>query len=354
MRSRLLRITSAGMLVWFAGCQRPGGAGVPDEQARPPGRTSSLSVIGPAADKPTLYVSFTMDCERIGEECMAGGPKDWELSERAIRGYCTRLLDAGIPPTLFIVPETGQRHAALFRELEARGAELGMHLHPQCFQDHRYDRYLGEYDAAMQREILGQGVAMLEAALGTRPRAFRGGNFSANDDTYDVLIGLGFRQGSLADPGRRAPQYHAMWEGVEADVHWANLESRLPAGDSVFMEAPLTTDPERRHSNGFPYELRIESGEFEQWHLPIIRGALQRMEREGVGFRALSIFTHNYFAYDDEGDAKTRTVNAYIAWLKGLEAEYDVVPVTLATMREAFVRHVGKREVRGGWREFAR
>ena len=36
-----------------------------------------------------IYVVFTMDCERIASESPPGGPDTWELSERAIGGFCS-------------------------------------------------------------------------------------------------------------------------------------------------------------------------------------------------------------------------------------------------------------------------
>ncbi|GMU21260.1 MAG: hypothetical protein AMXMBFR13_13530 [Phycisphaerae bacterium] len=290
-----------------------------------------------ADPRPVLYVSFTMDCERIESECMAGGPPTWELSEKAIRGYCQTLLDARIRPTLFIVPECGQQHASAFRELAQRGVELGMHLHPQCFQDHRYSKYLGEYDAATQQELIGRAAGILKDALGVEPKAFRGGNFSASDDTFAVLDALGFRHGSISDPGRDAPQYHAVWKGTVVDPHWAHARDRLKPGQLRFLEVPLTTDPQRRHPNGFPYELRIESGEFERWHRPIIEAALARMEADRPRLRVLSIFTHNYFDYSNPEAVQSRTLQGYIAYIKQLRRRFRVVGATLADIRDAFV-----------------
>jgi len=292
---------------------------------------------------PTLYVSFTMDCERIRSECMAGGPSSWELSERAIRGYSETLLAAGITPTLFVVPECGQQHAELFKALAKRGVELGMHLHPQCFQDHRYDKYLGEYDARAQKEILAPGIEMLEEALGVRPRAFRGGNFSANDATFQVLVDLGFRQGSMSDPGRYLTRFAALWEGACPHAHWANARNKLIPGELPFLEAPLTTDPTKRHKNWMPYELRIEHGTFEKWHLPIINNALEVMERDKVDFRVLSIFTHNYFDYSNPDHKRSKVVRGYIRHLEELRDRYEVVPTTLEKIRQAYVKHCGGR-----------
>ena len=286
---------------------------------------------------PKLYISFTMDCERIATESPVGGPKSWEISGRAIDAYCESLLAHGYKPTLFLTPECGQYHADLLCDLAGRGVELGMHVHPQSLFDHRYDRYLGEYDAAMQQEILGQAAEALERAIGTKPVSFRPGNFSSNDATYGVLYALGFLQGSVSDPGRLCPDLAAVWEGAYPDPHYVDLANKLDVGTAPFLEMPLTTDPDRRRPNGFPYELRIESGSFTEWHLPIIEKTIQRFESEQVGFRALSIFTHNYFAYDQSKDDKTSTLQDMLEYLESLASRESVIPVTL---QEAHTRYL--------------
>jgi peptidoglycan/xylan/chitin deacetylase (PgdA/CDA1 family) len=263
------------------------------------------------------------------------------LSERAIRGYCEPLLEAGFPPTLFVVPETGQEHGGLLKDLSKRGVEMGMHLHPQCFRDHRYDKFLGQYDREAQKQILAEGAEMLTKAIGVRPRAFRPGNFSASDVTFQVAYELGFRQGSVSDPGRHVPEYHALWKDAVRDAHWASAHNRLAPGDLGFFEAPLTTDPDKRRPNGFPYELRIESGPFDAWHAPIIEQALERMERERTSFRVLSIFTHNYFDYSDPEGRQSKVVRDYIAYLRHLNRRYAVVGATLGRIRQDFVEHTG-------------
>ncbi len=284
-----------------------------------------------------LYVTFTMDCERIAAESPPGGPKTWKLSERAIRGYCGLLLESSMAATLFLTPECGQQHKGMLKGLESRGIELGMHIHPQSFGDHRYSRYLGQYSRQMQRDILRQGMDILTEILGERPTSFRPGNFSASDETFPVLSELGFRQGSVSDPGRDVPDYAAVWMDTCPYPHWADAEDRLSAGDLPFLEVPLTTDPDQRHPNGFPYELRIESGPFRDWHLPIIRRALERMDSDNVGFRNLCIFTHNCFEYDNASIDQTKTLRGIVQYIDTLRNEYDVIPATLTEIRNLFV-----------------
>ena len=287
-----------------------------------------------------IQVAFTMDCERIASESPPGGPGTWELSERAIEGYCGTLLEEGFPPTLFIVPECAQRHRELFLDLASRGVELGMHLHPQSFADHRYGKYLGEYSRDAQAELIGEAMRAFTVATGVIPQSFRSGNFSASDDTYSVLSSLGFRQGSVSDPGRDAPGFAAVWRGACQDPHWASQKSRLESGGLPFLEVPVTTDPGRLQSSGFPWELRVESGDVDGWHRPVIELYLERVRREGVEVPCLCIFTHNFFDYSDPGTSQSSTLGNLVQHLRGLPG-VELVPTTLFELRETFLGKVG-------------
>ena len=284
-----------------------------------------------------LHIAFTMDCERIRAESPPGGPDTWELSERAIRGYCERLLRHGYKPTLFLTPECAQRHAGMLSGLAERGVELGLHIHPQSLGDHRYLGYLGEYSAEMQRELVGAAAEMVTDAIGASPVSFRPGNFSANDDTYAVLYDLGFRQGSVSDPGRDCSNFAAVWKGAYSDAHYVDPNDRLALGGLPFLEVPLTTDPSRRQPSGFPYEIRIESGGFERWQEPILRNTMDRMVREETPFRTICVLTHNTFPYDDDLDPRAQTLDAMLAHFRELEScQVEVVPVTLQEAHTRF------------------
>jgi hypothetical protein len=286
-----------------------------------------------------LHVAFTMDCERIAAESPSGGPETWELSERAISGFCSMLLEGGIPPTLFLTPECGTRHRQLLRGLSRKGIELGLHVHPQSLGDHRYDRYLGEYGYAAQRQIIEEGIRAFQHTFGRSPRSFRPGNFSANGKTFRVLSDLGFGQGSVSDPGRNSPQFAAVWTGSYPLPHWASARNRLRPGGLRFLEVPLTTDPDRSGPNGFPYELRIESGRFREHHEAIIRQALGRVAGDPPS-TALCLFTHNYFEYEDPGCEQVSTLEDIVEHLGAL-AGYDVMPTTLSGMTESYLGLLG-------------
>ncbi len=287
-------------------------------------------------DKPArLHVAFTMDCERVAAHSPPGGPETWEISERAIRGYCDRLLDAGFAPTLFCVPECAEYHTDMLLDYATRGVELGLHVHPRSFRGGDWTGYLAEYDRAMQRHIIAEELAATAAALRQRPTSFRAGNLSASDETFSVLVELGFQQGSNSIPGRNAPHFAAVWEGACPDAHWADEHSRLRPGTLPFLEVPITTDPSRRTPEGSPYELRIEHGTFEDYHRRTLESAIEDVDRRGASFLSICILTHNFFDYSDGQEVMTSTLDGFINYLRGMNTR-DVVAVTMTEAREAF------------------
>jgi len=60
--------------------------------------------------------------------------------------------------TFFITPETAHQHKDLFLDLEKKGCELGIHLHPQSFGNFKYKDYLGGYSLKKQIEILREAI----------------------------------------------------------------------------------------------------------------------------------------------------------------------------------------------------
>lgn len=115
-----------------------------------------------------LHVCFTMDAERLRAHSPTGGPCDWAFAERSVRTYGDALMAHGYPATFFIVPDTADEQSRLFVEVAGAGHECGMHLHPQCWQDHwqepdRYD-YLGGYGGEEQ-----YGLDSLRATLQALP-----------------------------------------------------------------------------------------------------------------------------------------------------------------------------------------
>jgi hypothetical protein len=289
-------------------------------------------------DPDALFVTWTMDCETIGAESPTGGPVDWQLSERAMRGYVGALAERGHRATLFLIPRLAEAQAEVLMELREAGAELGMHMHPQT-ADLGHDRYLGQYSADEQREMLRAGRDRVHAAVGQAPRSFRPGNFSASDDTFAVLGELGFTQGSVSLPGRVIPDFAAEWGGAEPFAHWASATNRLETGDLGFLELPCAVDLREVESAAKPpgevTHLRLERDGILQWGPDLIRRHLAAQVESGCQLKSLVVMTHNTREYGDARDT-------YRGRLEGLadaieeaaaEAGLTVCPATLAQIR---------------------
>ncbi|MEA3401124.1 MAG: polysaccharide deacetylase family protein [Armatimonadota bacterium] len=287
-----------------------------------------------------LYASWTMDCEPIAEEVATGGPADWELSERAMRGYVAALAARGQRVTLFVIPRVAEVQADVLRELGERGAELAMHMHPQTV-DYGIDAHLGELPPESQRELLESGRDRLEAALGAAPRGFRPGCFSASEATFGILVELGFTHGSVSLPGRAMAERAADWVGADPFGHWASATSPLAAGELPFLELPTAVDlrdvagPEA--VPGDARHLRLERPEIEQWGPDLIRRHLARQVAEGRWLKSLVIMTHNTREYgeDDEPARRALEVVADAVEVQAAALGLTVTPATLAEVRES-------------------
>ena len=278
--------------------------------------------------KPPLYVVFTMDCEPVATKAVRNGPKNWEQSVRSIEGFSYRLLAAGYPPTLFVSPRAADEHAPLFDELVENGVELGAHIHPPMLSTD-LKRPLGEYHERDQRTIIGDAARRIERSTGVIPRSFRPGKYSASDETYRIAFELGFRQGSVSQPGRDAKGDAAVWTGTHTDPHYVHPEDRLVEGNMPFLEVPVTTDAQSRYRRGLLYDLSLDQGYWHEWHQPLIEAQLQRMDTAEVRFRSLCIPTRNQYGYHLDDSVQTTTLNALLEYLEGLRETNDVVPTTL-------------------------
>ncbi|OPX21482.1 MAG: hypothetical protein B1H02_07560 [Candidatus Latescibacteria bacterium 4484_107] len=278
-----------------------------------------------------LYVCFTMDCERIKAFSPPGGPENWELSERAIRGFSEVLLAHDLVGTFFIVPETAHRHRELFLELEQKGFELGMHLHPQSFGGLQHKEYLGAYSFEEQVDLLSQAVEVWAEAFGKRPGSFRPGNFSANDATFRALYEVGFRQGSVSAPERVMPKYRAVWAGAYPYAHHVHPHFRLIPGDLDFYEIPVTEDWNRRAWGGkCALELRVEMAEIED-HRQTIDTRMADMVEKHIQIETIVAITHNFFEYSTPDDSRRKTLEgtaAYV-WEAAERFGLEVCPATL-------------------------
>lgn len=276
-----------------------------------------------------LFVIWTMDCEPVSTRKSDEAPRSWNQSARSIDAFCSRLLVANYLPTLFIVPDCAEEHEPMFEEIQARGGELALMVDPPQMRSANYSKHLGQYSAAEQRAILERSLAHFEEALGVQPRSIRTGGHSASDQTYRIVYELGFRQGTLSNPGQDRPRYGSSWVDAPVDAHLVDADNRLLVGRLPFLEIPPTVDATQVTRMGYPWQMRIEVGTFEDWLKPIAESQLERMQRENVDFQVLYISTRNSIDYA-QANNYSETLDALIEYVDSLSERYELVPVTLA------------------------
>jgi peptidoglycan/xylan/chitin deacetylase (PgdA/CDA1 family) len=287
-----------------------------------------------------LHVVFTMDCERIREFSPCGGPADWPSSERAIRAYADLLEGRGYRATFFFTPEACERHRRIVSELDGRGFELGLHLHPSSFRDgaERGLPELGFFPYGRQKDLIRDARDGWAQAAGFAPRCFRPGCASANDDTFLILEELGFREGSVSEPERELPGVAAVWRGADPNAHHAHRAFRLVPGDLCFLEVPITVDPEIRPSPGVAQEFGIERGDLAT-HRRTLEKNLRRLSSEDPPVKTLLSFTHNLIDYSGETDpAPRQTLLGVLDYFDeiGRDGTRQVIPSSLAAIHEQY------------------
>jgi peptidoglycan/xylan/chitin deacetylase (PgdA/CDA1 family) len=254
------------------------------------------------------YILLTMDCESakldVSDRAIgmsSSGPSDYLESERSIRGFAEAAKAFGYPVTLFVHPEVAVAQSSLLLELQDGGACLGLHLHPYKLSDSKYHLDLGAYPAVEQKLILKDAVAIWEEALRQRPQYFRGGYFSANDNTFGILEELGFLGGSLSNPGRVLPSHCSVWKGAEPYPHRAHTGFRLIAGESEMIEIPVSVafgrPVDRGHAGEQGFEWPYIPHTYD--HKAVIVDILDRFEQDSPRFGTIVTDTHNDHDYAD-------------------------------------------------------
>jgi peptidoglycan/xylan/chitin deacetylase (PgdA/CDA1 family) len=287
----------------------------------------------------TLYVTWTMDCEGIQAlSRTSGGPADWALSARAMRGYVESLAHHGHRATLFLTPLVAEHQPDVIRDLQALGAEAGMHLHPQT-ADFGLDKHLGQFDATMQERLLRESRDRVAAAIGAAPTSFRPGCFSASDATFPILSSLGFTAGSVSLPGRHLPDLAAQWRGAQPFAHWADANDRWAAGDLPLLEMPTSmalADVNRPGNDvGDAQHLRLERDGIGDWGPALLRDYVQRQLETDHWLKTLVIMTHNTREYGSPDESARQALERLVLAIAETAAEFDlqVQPATLSEIR---------------------
>ena len=283
---------------------------------------------------------LTMDCETARSDLtpyairMSGsGPADYRESERSIRAYVETAASHGFPVTLFTHPEVATENADLLLDVRECGACLGLHLHPYKLKGGKYKHDLGAYAAGEQAGIVSEAMQAWESALGGPPRYFRAGYFSANDATFRVLGELGFAGGSLSIPGRVLPGHYSVWAGADIYPHRAHHECRLVAGESDFINVPVSVAcgcPVRRgHAGERGYEWPYVPHSYD--HRAVIENVLDRFLAEKPRFPVIVTDTHNDQDYSDPEHPASRNLELILKSIRDIckQMEMQAVGVTL-------------------------
>lgn len=263
-----------------------------------------------------IKVVLTMDCEptTATSHPAATGPADWSAGEDAVRGYVEVARKYNLPVTFFIHPEAAVAQAQMFRELEADGACLGLHMHPWKYSLWRHGgyKYLAHYgglSATEQNELLIEASAIWADAIGHRPEYFRPGTFSANDAIFQVLKEQGFRGGSCTAPGRFIPEMQAIWVGGQPDPHRANANFRQACGDLDFANMPLSADFSTTLNGPAGRSMYADfrpdvdwPGQYGVSYRTIATNIVRQVCERAPAVPVLNAITHNHYAYLNTAD----------------------------------------------------
>ncbi len=283
-----------------------------------------------------VQILFTMDVELVSAGANSSGPESNEEGASRVREYMEVLGDYGYKPTFFIHPELGETQSEMFLELREQGACLGLHIHTAKFAPTGHAVEMGALSFEQQKEVLTLGSEMFERYFGFRPDIFRPGCFSANDHTYRVLSELGFQGGSICIPGRVWMDRFCVWAGAELHPHYANHNMRQIAGDSSFVEIPLSVDASRlvRHPLGFDHYFDLRPGDVysnanvvERDHRQVLAHIVQQLNDDNPSLKTIVIDVHNDRNFKDLSTTPAQQLRTVLDNLKPALAKHGMTPV---------------------------
>ena len=279
-----------------------------------------------------ILFNIQVDCESTQRSI--GDPA---LGERAIRGLGDIFAETGMKATFVVIPPDLKVHAGIYRELDARGHEIGLHVHPA---EQGYEEFMGVYGLNEQVGILQEGVDTFVECMGKKPEAFTPGYFSANDHTYPALEALGFKHGTVSMPTRNLPQCACVWGSSPLDVHYPHRYNRSLSGNVDFVDVPPTVDVESRMWGGaHPQDLRIELVDAKNHWYTIHKNVKRLVEAgDGVPVKHLKALTHNIFDYSNAHDFRRETLFGVIAAVRDIceQQACELVPVTVADIASEY------------------
>ena len=145
------------------------------------------------------------------------------FDERSIRG----LFFVDIPE---MVDHGTEKIERVLKDIDQSGHDIGVHVHPDHMADpHR--RYLWEYSASEQYDIIARCTEFYEKVLHRAPISFRAGRYGANNDTIDILERLGYKYDM-------SEFYASRYCKITPEITWNRIAQ---CGDKKLREVPVTT-----------------------------------------------------------------------------------------------------------------
>jgi len=277
----------------------------------------------PPESKKTLYFGFFSESESTQSSVA-----DPELGRRADEAIAQILESHHFVGTYHVLPTEAEANAPLYRDLNAHGHEIGLHVHPA---EQGYEEFLGVYGPDEQRAILTEAKDRAEDALGFGVGSLCIGYGSTNDHSYPIFTELGLRHGVQSVPGRVLVECPSVHAGAPLGMHYAHRFNRVLEGDLDYVEVPHTNDPDSRMWGGkHPQDLRIELVDAKN-HYYTIRKSIERQLRECPPVIYILGVTHNVFEFDQPNDFRRQTFEHVLRHLIRLADEFslELAPATI-------------------------
>ncbi len=196
--------------------------------------------------EPRLFLSAGFDCEPLAARSpQCGGPDTWEESEKKVleiaQVFRERKLEAGC--SFNLTPEAAKAQPDLYKGLREEGFYIGLQPNIPGFRYPTYDRDLGLYSAAQQREIIRLCKEDFEEAMGFSTTSYLPCCGSRSDATAGILVELGFKEFNMSGPGRwPKDRPDKVTVGLFPFPHKASAQHRCLAGDLDLLVIPNTVD----------------------------------------------------------------------------------------------------------------
>lgn len=275
--------------------------------------------------KTRVYITVDVECaeERVirgqlwpplGYDLRVWGRFANQAQEIGVPLIMRELENEGLRGTFFVEP-LGARHfgvdglAAVCRAMRARGHDVQLHAHP-VQQEPRFRSLeqpaiaddMHAYSVDEQTALLQKGIALLVEAGVPRDevRAFRAGNFGADERTWEAMARAGLTLSSNLNPS---------YARRNCRIPWRDNPRLFDSGKGVY-ELPVSN-----FSDG--------NGGFR--HLQIMAVSLAEMkdylqQARALGLGEVVFFTHSFELYyiDDLAQKRARVSAINVARLRGL------------------------------------